>query len=262
MLWYALRERDTIIDLFEMSTGQRMHTRYFQVGGVFEDIPVGFERKLRAFCAGDRSDRPVRGALSSIATRSSFGGRRGSGSSRASGCSSSGSLGPCCEPPASQADLRKADPYLAYGEVDFKIPIGTVGDGYDRYRVRMQEMRESVRIIEQCTDGSGGPWIVDDRKVVLPPRHELLDPDGGSDPPLQARHRGLPCAAGRGLLPIESPRGELGCYLLADGSAKPAGALPRPSFVNLQSLREMSIGGYVADLIQNLGMLDPILGGG
>ena len=89
----------------------------------------------------------------STATRSSCSARRGSGSSRASGCSSSGSPGRCCAPPASPGTCARPIPYLAYGEVEFKIPVGTVGDGYDRYRVRMQEMRESVRIIEQCLDG-------------------------------------------------------------------------------------------------------------
>ena len=158
MLWYALRERDTILDLFEMSTGQRMHTRYFQVGGVFEDIPVGFERQAARLLRRDaHPDRPVRGARST-ATRSSCSGPRASGSSRASGCWSSASPGRCCAPPASPGTCARSTPYLAYGDVDFKIPVGTVGDGYDRYRVRMQEMRESVRIIEQCLDGlPGGP---------------------------------------------------------------------------------------------------------
>ena len=157
MLWYALRERDTIIDLFEMSTGQRMHTRYFQVGGVFEDIPVGFERKLRAFCAEmpDRIDQ-----YEALVDRNEIFLRRtkGVGIVSRERLLELGVTGPLLRAAGEPWDLRKADPYLAYGEVDFKIPIGTVGDGYDRYRVRMQEMRESVRIIEQCTRrASGGP---------------------------------------------------------------------------------------------------------
>ena len=151
MLFYCFRERDKILDLFEMSTGQRMHTRYFQVGGVIEDIPVGFERRLRAFCA----EMPSRiDQYEAILDRNEIflNRTRGVGRRPASGCSSSGSPGRCCAA-GEPWDLRKASPYLAYADFDFKIPIGTVGDGYDRYRVRIAEMRESVRIIEQAIDG-------------------------------------------------------------------------------------------------------------
>jgi NADH-quinone oxidoreductase subunit D len=174
-----------------------------------------------------------------------------------------GVTGPLLRASGEPWDLRKVNPYLAYGDVDFKVPVGTVGDGYDRYRCRMAEMRESVRIIEQCLDGlPEGPYIADDRKVVLPPRHEL-----GTSMEALIHHfklvtEGFRVPPGEVYYPIEGPRGELGCYVLADGSAKPARVHFRdPSFVNLQALRDMCVGGYVADLIQNLGMLDPILGG-
>jgi NADH-quinone oxidoreductase subunit D len=174
-----------------------------------------------------------------------------------------GVTGPLLRAAGEPWDLRKVDPILAYADFDFQIPVGTVGDGHDRYRVRVREMRESVRIVEQALDGlPEGPWIADDRKVVLPPRHELstsmealihhfkLVTEGFRVPPGEAYH------------PVEGPRGELGCFVVADGSAKPARVHFRdPSFVNLQALRDMSVGGYVADLIQNLAMLDPILGG-
>ena len=143
------------------------------------------------------------------------------------------------------------------------MPIGTVGDNYDRYRVRLIEMRESVRIIEQAIDGlPEGPWVADDRKVVLPPRHEL-----GTSMEALIHHfklvtEGFRVPPGEVYFPVESPRGELGCFLVADGSSKPVRVHFRePSFVNLQALREMCVGGYVADLIANLAMLDPILGG-
>jgi NADH-quinone oxidoreductase subunit D len=262
MLWYALRERDTIIDLFEMSTGQRMHTRYFQVGGVFEDIPVGFEEKLRAFCA----EMPVRvSQYEALLDRNEIflNRTRGVGIVSRERLLDLGVTGPLLRAAGEPWDLRRADPCLAYGDVDFKIPIGTVGDGYDRYRVRMQEMRESVRIIEQCLDGlPEGPWIADDRKVVLPPRDELPTSMEALIHHFKLVTEGFRVPPGEIYYAIESPRGELGCYVLADGSAKPARVHFRdPSFVNLQMLRDMSVGGYVADLIQNLGMLDPILGG-
>ena len=121
-----------------------------------------------------------------------------------------------------------------------------------------------MRIIEQALDGlPEGPWIADDRKVVLPPRDELSHLDGGADPPLQAGHRGLPRAAGRGLLPGRVARAASSAASSSPTApSKPARVHFRdPSFVNLQSLRDMCVGGYIADLIQNLAMLDPILGG-
>ena len=173
MFFYCFRDRDRILDLFEMSTGQRMHTRYFQVGGVFEDIPVGFARNLKAFCA----EMPTRlDQYEAILNRNEIFLER----TRNVGVVSRerlldlGVTGPLLRAAGEPWDLRKAAPTHCYGDFDFNIPVGTVGDGYDRYRVRVQEMRESVRIIEQAIDGlPEGPCIADDRKVVLPPRDEL-----------------------------------------------------------------------------------------
>jgi NADH-quinone oxidoreductase subunit D len=262
MLWYCFSERDRILDLFEMSAGQRMHTRYFQVGGVFEDIPVGFEQKVREFCTRmpDRIDQ-----YEALLDRNEIFLQR----TREVGIVSRerllelGVTGPLLRAAGEPWDLRKTDPYLSYADLDFKIPVGTIGDGYDRYRVRVAEMRESVRIIEQCLDGlPEGPWIADDRKYVLPPRDELSTSMEALIHHFKLVTEGYRVPPGELYYPIESPRGELGCFVLADGSSKPARVHFRdPSFVNLQSLRDMSVGGLVADLIQNLGMLDPIIGG-
>jgi NADH-quinone oxidoreductase subunit D len=262
MFWYGFRERDKVLDLFEMSSGQRMHTRYFQVGGVIEDIPRGFERKLRGFCdeMATRLDQ-----YEAILDRNEIFLRR----TRNVGIVSRermlelGVTGPLLRATGEPWDLRKVSPYLAYRDFDFKIPVGTVGDGYDRYRVRLQEMRESLRIILQALDGlPEGPHLAEDRKVCLPPRDELatsmealihhfkLVTEGFRVPPGEAYHA------------VESPRGELGCFVVADGSAKPARVHVRdPSFVNLQALRDMCVDSYVADTVQNVAMLDPILGG-
>jgi NADH-quinone oxidoreductase subunit D len=262
MFWYCFRERDTILDLFEMSTGQRMHTRYFQVGGVIEDIPVGFARKVREFCAlmPGRIDEYV--ALldqNEIFLRRT----KNVGVVDRERLLEMGVTGPLLRAAGEPWDLRKIENSLPYEDFDFRVPVGTVGDNYDRYRVRLIEMRESVRIIEQAIDGlPEGPWIADDRKVVLPPRHEL-----GTSMEALIHHfklvtEGFRVPPGEVYFPVESPRGELGCFLVADGSSKPARVHFRePSFVNLQALREMCVGGYVADLIANLAMLDPILGG-
>src|SRR5215204_3053603 len=166
MFWYCFRERDAILDLFEMSAGQRMHTRYFQVGGVFEDIPVGFEQKLRAFL----KDMPTRvDQYAALLDRNEIflQRTRGVGIVPRERLLDLGVTGPLLRAAGEPWDLRKAQPYLNYGELDFKVPVGTIGDGYDRYRVRLQEMRESVRIIEQALEGlPEGPWLADDRKYV------------------------------------------------------------------------------------------------
>ncbi len=262
MLWYAFRERDTILDLFEMSTGQRMHTRYFQVGGVIEDIPLGFERKLREFLA----EMPTRvDQYEALLNRNEIFLQRtkGVGTVSRERLLELGVTGPLLRATGEPWDLRKVFDYLAYPDFEFGIPVGTVGDCYDRFRVRMAEMRESVKIIEQALDGlPEGPHIADDRKYVLPPRSELSTSMEALIHHFKLVTEGYRVPPGEVYRAIESPRGELGCYLLADGSAKPARVHFRdPSFVNLQALRDMAVGGYVADLITNLAMLDPILGG-
>jgi NADH-quinone oxidoreductase subunit D len=174
-----------------------------------------------------------------------------------------GVTGPLLRAAGEPWDLRKAFDYLAYPDLEFKVPVGTVGDNYDRYRVRLAEMVESVRIVEQALDAlPPGPFIADDRKYVLPPRSELSTSMESLIHHFKLVTEGYRVDPGEIYYAIESPRGELGCYLLADGSAKPARVHIRdPSFVNLQAFRDMSVGGYVADMICSLGMLDPILGG-
>jgi NADH-quinone oxidoreductase subunit D len=262
MLWYCFRERDRILDLFEMSSGQRMHTRYFQVGGVFEDIPAGFEQKVREFCAVMPTRIDQYQAL--LDRNEIFLHRtRNVGIVSRERLLELGVTGPLLRAAGEPWDLRKNPGYLSYADFDFQIPVGTIGDGYDRYRVRVQEMRESVRIIEQCLDGlPEGPWIADDRKYVLPPRDELSTSMEALIHHFKLVTEGFRVPPGELYYAVESPRGELGCFVLADGSSKPARVHFRdPSFINLQSLRDMSVGGLIADLIQNLGMLDPIIGG-
>jgi NADH-quinone oxidoreductase subunit D len=262
MFFYCFRERDQLLDIFEMSTGQRMHTRYFQVGGVFEDIPLGFEDKLRRFLA----EMPTRiDQYEAILDRNEIflNRTREVGVVPKERLLELGVTGPLLRAAGEPWDLRKVEPYLAYGDFDFSIPVGTIGDGYDRYRVRMQEMRESVRIAEQALDGlPEGPFIHDDRKIVLPPRDELPISMEALIHHFKLVTEGFRVPPGEIYYAIESPRGEQGCFVVADGSARPARVHFRdPSFVNLQALRDMCLEGYVADLIQNLAMLDPILGG-
>ena len=262
MLWYGLRDRDPILDLFEMSSGQRMHTRYFQVGGVFEDIPPGWEEKCRQFLKGmpSRIDE-----YESILDRNEIFLQRTKnvGIVDRDTLRGLGVTGPLLRATGDPWDLRKAMPYSSYDHFDFRIPVGTVGDNYDRYRVRLAEMRESLAIVEQALDGlPEGPFITDNRKVALPPRHELATSMEALIHHFKLVTEGFRVPPGEVYSAIESPRGELGCFVLADGSAKPARVHMRdPSFVNLQSLKHMGEGTLIADLVTSLAMLDPILGG-
>lgn len=262
MFWFCFRERDRVLDLFEMSSGQRMHTRYFQVGGVFEDIPVGFEKKVLQFC-----DDMLEGVdqYEALLDNNEIWLQRtkGIGTVSRERLLELGVTGPLLRATGEPWDLRKVGHYLVYDELDFKVPVGTVGDSYDRYRVRLQEMRESVSMIRQLIGGlPEGPWIADDRKIVLPPRHELATSMEALIHHFKLVTEGFRVPPGEYYNAVESPRGELGCFVVADGSAKPARVHFRdPSFVNLQAFRDMALGGYIADFITNLAMLDPILGG-
>jgi NADH-quinone oxidoreductase subunit D len=262
MFWYCFRERETILDLFEMSSGQRMHTRYFQVGGVIEDIPPGFAERVRRFTKlmptradqyGDLLNRNeiVLQRLRHVCPLDE------------QTLLALGVTGPLLRASGNPWDLRKADPYSSYGDFDFKIPVGTVGDNYDRFAVRLAEIYESVKIIDQALEGlPEGPYITEDRKIALPPRHELATSMEALIHHFKLVTEGFRPPPGEVYFPIESPRGELGCYVRSDGSAKPARVHMRdPSFVNLQATAPMVKDSFIADLIATLAMLDPILGG-
>ncbi len=262
MFWYCFRERETILDLFEYSSGQRMHTRYIQVGGVIEDIPAGFATKLSAFL----DDMPRRiGQYEALLDRNEIVLQRlrNVAPLDAETLLSHGVTGPLLRAAGNPWDLRKAAPYSSYDDFDFKIPVGTIGDNYDRYRVRMAEMYESVKIIRQALDGlPEGPHITGDRKVALPPRHELATSMEALIHHFKLVTEGFRVPPGEMYAPIEGPRGELTCFIRSDGSSKPARIHMRdPSFANLQALAPMSKDLYIADLIATLAMLDPILGG-
>jgi NADH-quinone oxidoreductase subunit D len=262
MFWYCFRERETILDLFEMSSGQRMHTRYFQVGGVIEDIPRGFAAKLRQFC----NEMPTRAdQYADLLEKNQIvlERLRGTCAMPADELLKIGVTGPLLRAAGNPWDLRKAAPYSSYDKFDFKIPVGTVGDNYDRYRVRHAEIYESVKIIEQALEGlPEGPYITPDRKVALPPRHELATSMEALIHHFKLVTEGFRVPPGESYYPIEGPRGELGCFVRADGSGKPARVHMRdPSFTHLQALAPMVKDAYLADMIATLAMLDPILGG-
>jgi NADH-quinone oxidoreductase subunit D len=262
MFWYCFREREKILDLFEMSSGQRMHTRYIQVGGVFEDLPGGWDAKCRTFL-DDMPDRVDQ--YGDLLNKNEIVLRRLRGTCPLDEATllELGVTGPLLRASGNPWDLRKAMPYSSYEDFDFLIPVGTQGDNYDRYAVRLAEMKESVKIVRQALDGlPEGPYITDDRKVALPPRHELATSMEALIHHFKLVTEGFRVPPGEVYYPIEGPRGELACFIRSDGSSKPARVHMRdPSFVNLQATAPMVRGAYIADLIATLAMLDPILGG-
>jgi NADH-quinone oxidoreductase subunit D len=264
MFWYCLRERETILDLVEMVSGQRMHTRYFQVGGLAEDIPPGFYAQAREFVEWmPHALDDYRGMLekNEIWLERTV----GIGKLSAADAIALGQTGPNLRASGVDWDLRRDQPYLHYDQVDFRVPVYSNGDVYDRYRVRMDEMLESNKIVRQCIDKlermDGMPWIADDRKVVLPPREELHTSMESLIHHFKIVTEGFRVPAGEIYVAIESPRGESGCYLVSDGGPKPWRVHFRaPSFVALEATATCLTDTYVADLIAVVGSLDAVMG--
>jgi NADH-quinone oxidoreductase subunit D len=261
MFWYCFRERDAILDLYEMVGGARMHTRYFQAGGLAEDIPIGFYEECQRFC--DTMPARIDEYESMLNGQAIFLERtKGIGLLSAADAVALGQSGPVLRASGVDWDIRRDEPYLAYDEVDFDVPVEAEGDVYARYRVRMREMRESVRIVQQCLDGMPeGPWIADDRKVVLPPRHELHTSMESLIHHFKLVTEGYRVPEGEVYVPIESPRGELGCYLVSDGGPRPWRVRFRtPSYVVLQAAPTAMSDALIADLIAIVASLDNVMG--
>ena len=261
MLWYCFREREAILDLFELVAGFRMHTRYFQTGGLAEDVPVGFWDECRKFA--DVMPARIDDYEALLDKQAIFLERtKGIGLLSSDDALALGQSGPVLRASGVNWDLRKREPYLAYDELDWNVPVYTAGDVYDRYKVRLNEMRESVRIVQQCLDGMPqGPWIADNRKVVLPPRHELHTSMESLIHHFKLVTEGYRVPEGEVYIPIESPRGELGCYLVADGGPRPWRVKFRaPSYVALEATATVMTDALVADLIAIVGSLDNVMG--
>jgi NADH-quinone oxidoreductase subunit D len=264
MFWYAFRERDLVLDLFEMVTGVRMHTRYFQAGGLAEDVPPGFAEQARSFC--DRMPKAV-DEYEAILDRNQIWleRTRGIGLLSAADAIALGQSGPMLRSSGVDWDLRRNMPYLAYEEVDFRVPVYPEGDVYARYKVHMDEMRQSTRIITQCLDRlqemTGEPWISDDRRFVLPPRHELHTSMESLIHHFKIVTEGYRVPEGEVYVTIESPRGECGCYLVSDGGTRPWRVKFRaPSFAALQATATVVENAAVADLVAIAASLDPVMG--
>jgi NADH-quinone oxidoreductase subunit D len=264
MFWYCFRERELVLDLFELVTGVRMHTRYFQAGGLAEDIPPGFYPEARKFC--ERMPKALDDYAAILDDNKIWRERTiGIGLLSADDAIALGQSGPNLRASGVNWDLRRAQPYLAYDQVEFDVPVYYGGDVYDRYRVRMDEMRQSTRIVAQCIERleemQGEPWIADDRKVVLPPREELHTSMESLIHHFKIVTEGYRVPEGEVYVTVESPRGECGCYVVSDGGPKPWRVKFRaPSFVALEATATCMRDAAVADLVAIVGSLDGVMG--
>jgi NADH-quinone oxidoreductase subunit D len=261
MFWYCFRERDRILDLFELVGGVRMHTRYFQAGGLAEDVPPGFFDECATFVeVMPKAIDDYEGLVDASPIWRER--TQGIGLLSAADAVALGQSGPVLRASGVDWDLRREQPYLAYDKVDFRVPVYTEGDVYARYRVRLEEMRESTRIIDQALRRMpSGSWIADDRKVVLPPREELHTSMESLIHHFKIVTEGYRVPEGEVYVTVESPRGELGCYVVSDGGPKPWRVKFRaPSLVALEATATCMSDALVADLIAIVGSLDSVMG--
>ncbi|MEW6155472.1 MAG: NADH-quinone oxidoreductase subunit D [Actinomycetota bacterium] len=261
MMIYGFREREMILAFFEKCSGLRMNHNYIRPGGVAADLPDGWRDDVRQILdvIPKRLDE-----YDTLLTNQPILAERtqGVGVITAEECLALGITGPILRSTGVPWDLRKDMPYLAYDQVDFDVISGTYGDTFDRYAIRMNEIRESHKIVAQCLDNMpSGDYRVQDKKVTPPPRARIDESMEALIHHFKIFTEGFKVPAGEVYIPVESPRGELGCYLVSDGSPKPYRMHIRaPSFVNLQSLPHMMRGGLLADAVAIISTVDPVMG--
>ena len=261
-MFYGFRERELIVDFFEMVTGLRMNNSYFVPGGVWEDLPQGYERpltKILELMPGRIDEYEALISENPVFLERTV----GVGAISPDDCVRWGATGPIARAAGVNWDIRRDMPYEAYADVTFDVPTASAGDVYARYQVRMIEMRESVKIVQQLFEAMpAGDYKNMDPKLTPPSRSELNRSMEAVIHHFKLMTQGYTVPAGETYVAVESPRGELGCYLVSDGGTSPFRCHVRdPSFVNLQSLPTMVEGGLVADLIASIASVDPVLGG-
>jgi NADH-quinone oxidoreductase subunit D len=261
MLLYAFREREMILDIYEAVSGQRMMSTYFRVGGLAEELPNDFDKKVKKVLRVlPEKMREYEDLLSN--NRIWIKRLTGVGTLTSQQALDLSVTGPLLRSTGINYDVRKAQPYSGYEKFDFDIPVGANGDCYDRYLVRMEEMRQSLRIIKQALDGMPeGPFQADVPGVTLPPKKDVLTKMEALIFHFKIITEGYRVPAGSYYQAIESPKGELGYYMVSDGSTKPYRMRVRPpSLINLRALNPMVTGGLVADVIACIGSIDIVLG--
>ncbi len=258
---YCWRERDKILDIMEWISGVRMMTSFIRVGGLMADVPEEFVPMVRAFTAEflGRVDE-----YEALLTKNPIWRQRtiGLGQISAEEAIGFGCSGPTLRGSGVPYDLRRAQPYSSYDHFDFEVPVGANGDVYDRYLIRVRELRESCRIVDQALRGlPGGPTNSPDRKVTLPPRSEIDTSMESLIHHFKLTTEGFRTPVGSVYLAIESPRGELGFFMVSDGQTRPYRCKVRaPSFSNLSALHRMVQDELVADAVAVVGSIDITLG--
>ncbi len=280
---YGLREREKVLDLFELISGLRMNHAYVRPGGVSQDLPPGALERIREFLTvmpGQLAE--IRALLDANALYIAR--TKNVAHLDLSGCMALGITGPILRATGLPWDLRKSQPYCGYQTYEFDVPTVDSCDVYGRYLVRMAEMDESLKIIEQCVDRLAAkrpahdPVMINDPKIGWPAQL-ALGPDGLGNSPAHIAHimsqsmealihhfklvtEGFRVPPGQVYAAVESPRGELGCHAVSDGGTRPYRVHFRdPSFTNLQSVAAMSEGGLIADVIAAVASIDPVMGG-
>ena len=261
---FCFRERELILDIFEMVSGQRMMTTYIRPGGVWRDVPTGFEKVVQDFL--DFFPSRIEQYDGLLTKNPLYIDRtKKIGVLSAEEALNWGLTGPTLRGSGIAYDLRKTQPYSGYDEYDFEVPIETTGDVFGRYQVRMREFWQSLKIIKQGLERlqnlEGAPVRSSNRKYIPPPRSELSTSMEAVIHHFKLWTEGFKLPKGYVYLPVESPRGELGVYLESDGGPKPHRVHWRtPSFVHLQALPVLSEGLLVADLVAIIGSIDIVLG--
>jgi len=277
----GFREREMTLDLFELITGLRMNHAFIRPGGVAQDLPPGALDKIREYITWMNKHLPEYAELCNA--NPIFKARlQNVGYLDLAGCMALGISGPTVRSTGYALDLRKSQPYCGYETYDFDVPTWDSSDSYGRFRVRLQEMHESLKIVEQCADRlekmDGQPVMVADKKIAWPSQL-AVGADGMGNSLDHIKHimgesmealihhfklvtEGFRVPAGQAYVPIESPRGEMGAHVVSDGGTKPFRVHFRdPSFANLQAMPIMCEGGQVADVIVAVASLDPVMGG-
>jgi NADH-quinone oxidoreductase subunit D len=258
---YCFREREDILRIFEMYSGQRMMTSYFRIGGLALEPPRGWQQRVRTFIDAFPSKVDEYEELLTN-NRIWLGRTRGVGYMSMEDMLDLGVTGPMLRAAGLKWDARKSQPYSSYDKFDFEIPTQTQGDVYARYQVRIEEMRQSARIVKQALEGMpSGRWTADAPHVVLPDREKMKTQMEALIYHFKIVTEGFRVPAGEVYQVIESPRGEVGYYVVSDGTTLPYRVHVRgPSFANLQAIPQMVQGTLIADVIAAIGSMDFVLG--
>jgi NADH-quinone oxidoreductase subunit D len=275
---FGFRERESVLDLFELVTGLRMNSAYIRPGGVAQDLPAGAEKQIRDTIMAlprrmkDTTDLLVDNSIWLARTQ-------GIGKLDLVGCMALGVTGPVLRATGLPQDLRKTNPYSGYENYEFDVMTQTTSDAYGRFLIRLSEMEQSLNIVEQCLDRlQPGPVMVEDKKIAWPAQLSIGS-DGQGNSLDHIRHimgesmealihhfklvtEGFQVPAGQVYSAVESPRGELGVHMVSDGSTRPYRVHYRdPSFTNLQAVAAMCEGGQIADVVAAVASIDPVMGG-